>query len=350
MLLDIRLFSYLFIQLFAIVVAGQGKPDWIDTEFRQMKFPENIYFTGFAYGEVTSGRTLQEVTLQIKADAQAELSRTIRVQITSFTQSQIKAVNTGGQYHEHTSFENRSEIISNAELAGLNIESYYDPATKMVYAFAMVKRADLANYNKNIIAMNLKQAESLLQTAHNLEASGEKVQARRQNEAVAAMIEKVRSAQQLLMAIDPSIPLTELLFAKTEDLHDRLVQMQARLTQAVYVYMKSDESNFSKTTTVLGNRLKSALSAKGCSFTDDPTLADFRVFVNATTRQHGSEFGFFVCYADVAIQLLDVRKDKSVFQDEFSQKGISTSHEAAGRKALEDAAPIIVNKISEWIL
>jgi len=126
-------------------------------------------------------------------------------------------------------------------------------------------------------------------------------------------------------------------------------EQQPNTGQGVQVYMESIESNFSRPTTILGNRVRSLLTAKGCSFTDNHVQADFRLKIEATTRHIGEEHGFTVCFADVVVSLFDVRKNTNVFQDEFSQKGIQLSLEAAGRKALEDAAPVIVDKISQWI-
>jgi hypothetical protein len=341
--------TFLFLISVSFALCGQWIPDWLDDDFRQMKYPESSYFTGFAYGEVLGGKTLQDVTQQMKTDAQADLSREIRMQITSHTQSEIAAVSANGQYRENESFSNRSFTESSAELTGVKTETYYDAKTRTVYAFASVNRYELTGYHKSNLAMNLAQIESLLQTAQNLEQSGEKSQARQQCEAAKSLLVKVRSTQDFLTALDANISPDDLQQSKTESLHSRLVQMQARLAQATLVYMECSESNFAKPATVVCNQLRAALSGKGCSVTDDPAQADFRIQIGVTTRRHSEFQGFTTCYADVTVNLFDVRKNKSVFQDEFSQKGISTSQEAAGRKALEDAAPTIAEKISSWI-
>ena len=55
----------------------------------------------------------------------------------------------------------------------------------------------------------------------------------------------------------------------TEFFYNTLAQMHARLAQAVYVFVESRETNFSKPSTILANQLKAELAKKGCSFTDD---------------------------------------------------------------------------------
>jgi len=335
--------------MISIVIAGQGKPIWLDDDFREMSYPAKDYFTGFAYGEVSTSRPLQDVIQQMITDAQADLSRKIRVQISSRSQTQIEAVSDNGQYSEKEKFLNRSVIESNAEVAGIQTETFHDAKARIVYAFAYVKRHQLTDYYKSNLAMNIVQTEGLLQTAYDLLEAGEKAKARGQCEAAIPLLAKLRTVQDLLTAIDVNVIPDDLQLTKTEALHNRLTQMLAQLAQAIFVYVECTESNFSKPTTVVGNRVKSTLSAKGCSFTDDPTQADFLLQIEATTRHHGDDRGFTTCYADVAIQLMDTRKGKNVFRDEFSQKGVTTSLESAGRKALEDAAPSIIQKISPWI-
>jgi len=124
------------------------------------------------------------------------------------------------------------------------------------------------------------------------------------------------------------------------------IKQKQMLTQTVY--FESEEKNLTQQSTIIANRLKQALSIEGYSFTDNRAQARFRLKITATTRHHGTEYGLTICYADVAVGLFDVSNNKSVFQDEFSQKGISSTREAAGRKALEDAVPMIANKVPTW--
>ena len=338
-----------FISASLVLVSGQGIPDWLDEDFRRMKYPENVYITGFAYGEAAAGKPLQDVVQQMKIDAQADLSRKIRLQITSRTVTETTAVSANGRYSENESFNSMSSSETGAELAGVKTESYTDAASRLVYAFAYVNRYELTGYHKGIIAMNLAQAEGLMRTAQELEAGNEKVKARQQYEAAKPLLDLIRSTQVLLKAIDANITPDDLQQAKTEALYSRLTQVQTRLAQALLVYMESSESNFSVPTTVLANKLKSTLAEKGCSFTDTPAQADLHLKIAATTRYHSSYDEFSVCIADVTVNLFDVHKNKIVFQDEFTQKGIYKWQEEAGRKALEDAAPTIAEKISQWI-
>ena len=113
-------------------------------------------------------------------------------------------------------------------------------------------------------------------------------------------------------------------------------------------YFESAEKNFTQSSTIFSNRLKSALSKEGYVFTENRAQASFRLKIEATTLYHGTENGLTICYADVTVSLYDVRSNRIVFQDELSQKGVAKTREAAGRKALEDAVPAIASKIPAW--
>lgn len=332
---------------FSLALFGQMKPHWIRGFDREDNYPQKFFFTGYIEGNVRQGETVADAKKRLLKDAQGLLTENIRVTVKSQTSLQTVSTRTNETERIDVVFASNVHTASEMEIVGIKTEPpYYDSETGIVHAFAYINRFELTGYHKSALAMNLTQAEGLLQTAQNLETSGEKTKAREQCETAKTLLAKVRTAQEILTAIDPGGDLQQV---RTEALHNMLAQMQAQLAQAVYVYMESAESNFSKPTTILANRLKSTLSGKGCSFTENPEQADYRINIEATTRHHNTEYGFATCFADVAIRLFDTRKAKTVFQDEFSQKGISTSQEAAGRKALEDAVPVIVDKISTWI-
>jgi len=334
----------------SIALFGQD-PLWIDANYRNQNYPAHTYFTGFAAlpGDMLPNTPIEDIIQQIKAKAQTDLSEQIRLKISSVWQNETELINTNGRIYgrEHSSSFSITE--TDAEVTGIKTETYQDPKTKHIYAFAYLNRHELTGYHKSNLTFHISQIESLLQTAQSLETHNEKGKARKQGEAARLLFVKVRNSQEMLIAIDVNISTNDLQQTKTETLYEQLTQMQARLAQAIYVYVETEERNFSKPTTILGNQLKSALAKMGCSFVDDATDADFHIEIEAATRHYTTDYGFVTCYADVQITLTDNHKKKTVFQDEFSQKGVANTQENAGRKALEDAAPNVTNRISPWI-
>ena len=334
--------------MFAFSLFGQGKPDWLDEDFRSMKFPPNTFYTGFAYYELQNN-LLQNVTQQAKTEAQADLSKKIRLQISSKSQNKLLAINENGQYSEMESFSNQSVTEANAEVVGIKTESYYDPKAKIVYAFAYADKYELIGYYKNNLALVINQIEGILQTAQDLETNREKAKARQQLELAQPLFSKIRYAQDLLTAVDVNAMPDDLQQTKTEMLYNTLIKMQAQLAQSTYLYVSSNENMFNKNEKIIANKIKADFAYKGCSFVDNLEQADFRLKINANVRLSSQYNDIVFCYADVEIELFDNHKQKTVFGDEFSEKGGSSSQEKAGRKAMENAANKIAEKLKKWI-
>jgi len=333
-----------------LIVLGQvEQPVWMGASTREATFPLNTFFTGLTQGDAHVGENINDAKQRLSKDAQGLLVESIRMRVESNTLSQTTSTQINQTEHLTAEFTANVQTTAEAEIVGVRTETFLDQRTGRIHAFAYVNRFELTGFYTANLSMNLTQIEGLLNIAQNLETDGEKAKARQQLEAASPLLVSVRYAQNLLVAIDQNSSPESLQLPKTEQLLKMLIQVQARLAQAVYVYVKSEETNFLQSTEVIANQLKSILATMGCSFVDDSARADFRLKISAKTRRHGVQHGLTVCYADVAVSLFDVRRNRTVFQDEFSQKGVHASAEAAGRKALEGAAPQIASRISAWI-
>ncbi|MDR3184489.1 MAG: hypothetical protein LBT49_03690 [Prevotellaceae bacterium] len=325
---------------------GQTPPRWINDVWRASSYPDNVYYAAFLSEDATSRETSAEAMARMETAVKRKVSESIRVRVKSqqtVREEDYGTIETSRSY-------NREEVqtSADAEIVGLKAESYYDEKTKQIYAFAYANKYEVAGYYKANIAMLVQQAGSLLRTAEQLEVAGEKAKARKQCEEVAPLLNKVRAAQDLLTAIDAAGS-EGVQQAQMETLHNESTQMLARLAQGVYVVVESSENLFGSNVDVVAGKVKAALALKGCSFTDDETQADFRLRLEVSTRLANDNGTIVFCYADAAIELYDIRKQKAVYTDNLSQKGGSTSQDKAGRKAMTDIAPKISEKISPWV-
>jgi hypothetical protein len=194
--------------------------------------------------------------------------------------------------------------------------------------------------------MNIQQLESVLNTAKQLEASGEKAKARTQYEEAVPLLVKIEQAQDVLVALDKNATLQ---YNKTAQYRSEIVQALARLSQGVYIYFESKEDMFGKNSALISNKIKSVLSKNGCSFTNDRAQADFILNLNASARKHGDPGQIVFCYADVEVELIKTQTQKTVYQEEIKQKGGHTTYENAAREAFEEAGNVIANKLMEWV-
>jgi len=346
-----RFFLLFLLAITATSVFSQGKPDWVNVDSRNMKYPVSVYFTGFAYGEIPPKQTIQDVTNQLITVAQADLIKKIRTQLSAKTQTNVEATSSGSKYNETESFTSQSTAESYADVVGMKTTSYYDAKEKLVYAFAYANRFELLGFYKSSLSMMLNQIENLIKTAKDLEADKEKTKARQQLDDAKPLFAKVRYAQEMLTAIDATTSAEELQQAKTDALYNQLTQMQAKLTQAVLVYVKSNEDLLGKKENIVAEKVKSELALKGCSFKDNANNADFTLRIKVTTRKGDETGGFIFVWADASVELIDNHKQKEVYGDNLTEKGgaPASSSEKAGRIAMENVAKKIAEKLTQWI-
>lgn len=339
----------IFLLSFLSLWGQEITPAWLDNHLRNLRYPGESFFTGFSEYITEAGKTVQECSERAKLQAQTNLVSQIRLQLTSNTQSQISVQSTNDRYDEQESFFYRTSATSNAEIAGMKTETYYDKKKGTAYAFAYVNKYELIGYYKSNLILSLAQAEGFVKTAQDLETSGEKANARRQLELAKPILAKVSHAQEILTAIDVNTTAEDLQQSKTEQLYNMLIQMQARLAQGVFVLVESNEDFFGTKLNIVANKVKAVLAKNGCSFVETTGQADFKLTITVTTRLSSSTGSFVFCYADTQVELYDIRKQKIVYSDEIAQKGGSNTQDKAGRKALSDVAEKVAEKLQPWI-
>jgi hypothetical protein len=335
--------------IFCFFLKGQDRPLWLDSDIRSMKYPKDVYLTGFAQGNINADESMENAIERIKTTAQNTLLESIRLNMQSRTHSATDAFSSNNHYEETETFSNQTLKSVAAEITGMKVESYFDKKTNHVYAFAYVNKDELIGYYKSNLSMNIGQIEGILQTANDLEANNEKAKARQQCNEVIGLFDKIRYVQDLLIAIDASSSNENLQIKKTELLYNKLTQMSARLAQAVLVYVENDEDLFEQKVNIIANKLKAEMAESGCSFIEDAKKADFKLTIHARTREGSVSNNLVFCYVDVTVELYDIHKQKAVYSDELSEKGGSNTQDKAARKAMENTVSKIINKISSWI-
>ncbi|MDR0694885.1 MAG: hypothetical protein LBF81_06270 [Prevotellaceae bacterium] len=328
----------------ACTVARQDVPAWADSRYREQNFPSSLYFTGFTMGNVRSGEDLPELAGRLKKEAQALLSESIRVKIESETQlhSQSSSDNTTGIFH--TVFTSAVHSAADAEIVNLKTETYFDKAKKTLYAFAYANKRELITYYTATVADDMQQIQGAVKTAGLLERQREKAKARKQYENAAKLLAKAANVTDLLRALGAQPSGNALQASGQQALREEIAQALARLELLVYV--NDREELFGQPCAIVANKLKAALATQGYHFTEDPAHAEFTLNLHATTRKIGDAGSTIVfCFADVEVEWIDNYAQKSVYKEELSHKGGSTTFERAGREALEEAAAFIAEKL-----
>ena len=282
----------------SLSIFGQGKPEWLDENYRRTKFPASEYYTGFALNDAIAEKPLQEAERQIKADAQTDLTQKIRVQITVTTQVGTAATNMDGQYSETESIDIRHIAESSAELIGLNTESYYDPVARTVYAFSFVKREDLANYYKTMIQQELNRAETAFALSEQLAESGKKQSAIDKAEEAKNMLGSINSYRNHLVTIDSRAGENALQNEREKNLLSKVEQLLIQLNRITLVFVDCRHENrggkddaFQSDPGIFCGIIEQALSENNCSATANREEAEYELTLVTSTTQRSDGTG-----------------------------------------------------------
>lgn len=201
---------------------------------------------------------------------------------------------------------------------------------------------------QNRLIQRLTQAKSFLVTCQTLINDNEKAKARQQCENAKQEIFAIRQIQDSLLLVDNTMTTTALRQDETETLYNEVTVLSARLAQAVTVFVDSYEDLFGNVVSIIADKLKSKLAEKGCSFIEKEN-SDFKLIIEAETRESSTSGNLVFCFADVSFELYDTNKQITLFSDNISEKGGSSSKEKAARKAMENSVEKIINSISKFI-
>jgi len=346
----------------SLALFGQEKPLWMDDNKRERLYPADFYFTGFAYGEVLKGKILQDVTQQMKIEAQSDLSKKIFLDITSETQVRITAIGTGSKYDEKESLESKYTTHSNAQIVGITTESYYDQTKNIVYAFAAAKRSDLVNYYKKQINLELNRVDATLMMAEQLVGLGKKINASEKCKEAKKILGGFVYYQQMLVAIDARSDDESLQISRSNELLRAIEDKIAGLANSTLVYLdcryvlSGDEDDaFQSDPNIICGIISKALIEKNCSITNSKEDADYELTLIASTSQRTDgkgEHGVISYYANVKGNLYNRQMGKNTAEFEIYNDASAYSVGKSAKEAATKAFKLqsLKDKILENIL
>ncbi|MGC9374991.1 MAG: hypothetical protein ACP5DQ_08125 [Bacteroidales bacterium] len=280
--------------------------------------------------------------------ARGYLSERIISSIKSVNDSYSQSISNGKLETIKETFQSEIQVSTDLEINGVNVESYVKDNT--VYGFAYANKYEIIGYYKSTLNMKVQQIEGYIHTAKELEEKREKIKAKEEFNKTLRVFEEIKEAQGILSALDKNISQDELKMQKTMQLYNEVVQANTRLEQAVLVYISTHEDLFGESISAIESELKAILSKNECSFTTDEDNADWKLYVNALSREFNYSNKVYFSYVDAEVQLFKAPSDKHVYQDAFEQKGAhSKSYQAAARNAYKEISNLISDEILKWI-
>lgn len=327
---------------------AQKEPAWISESWRSSQYPSSVYLTGFVQDGKNKNESVAEATERVKNMARANLSESILSSVQSVNDSYSESIMKGDSEVVNESFKSQIKVSTNLEINGINTESFV--ADNFIYGFAYANKYEVIGYYKANLNMQVQQIEGFINTAKELESKHEKKKAKDEFVKTLPIFEDIKKAQGILSALDKNITQDGLKMETTMNLYNEVVQANARLSQAIMVYINSSEDNFGDSSKAIENGLKAILAENECSFTTNEAEADWKIKINASSREYNYSNNVYFSYVDAQVELYKAPSDKHVYQNEFTQKGAhSKSYKAAARKALDDISKQVSEKILNWI-
>lgn len=294
-------------------------PSWCNNEWRANNYPRELYLQGFIVGEQQAGESIEQVHQRAKEKAQAE--------------------SIGG-------------IMPISECQNLSIESWHNPKTNEVFAFAWVKKTDLVRTLSKQIISHITHAEMAVEEAEGLLAEGEKGTAHKALEKATRYLQQVEEIQQKVQLVDANTEMEDMAFAESNALKQRASALSQQLKNGVKVYVGGDASVLNKSYPTFVQQIKQEISPIGCTFVANEKEADWVIRLHGTTQEYNTiqtdSYNAFVVITTVEIEI--AQKGQIIYSGNVSKKGVHTmSIELAAQEAYSEARKEIAAQISEII-
>ena len=312
-----------FTQCNSFVEKQDVAPFWCNDTWRATNYPREQYVQGFVIGTIQAGESIEQTHQRLKEKAQAEALQNI-----SATQNMIKDIPT------------------------LSVESWHNPQTNEVFAFAWAKKEDLVRTLKKQIISHITRAEMAVEDADGLLAEGEKSAARKAIAKAIEHLQQVEEQQKVVQSVDSNTEMEDIAFAESNALKQRATALQQQLKNAVNVYVGGEIKIFGKSYPLFIQQIKQEISPMGCTFTTNEAEADWVVRLHGTTQEYNTlqkkSYSAFVVMAEVTTEI--AKKGQIIYSGNVSQKGVHTNNtELAAKEAYSEASKDIAAQISEII-
>lgn len=343
--------AFLFFWAMSAVVAfPQLPPEWCDYDLRRMAYPDSEYFTGYAEGVPMTSERSEIATQRLKDAARVETVSSILLHITNQSAndmvSQQMSMLEGEFWNVMNTFTSSTTTTVDMKIPGLQIESWRDPQTGTIAAFAYVKKSTLVRQLEKQITVTLTKVEMSLDQIDQLFAIGQKLQAGNAAENALPLFAEIDEAQKLLVAVDADATEETLMLSETRTLQQRLITIVTKLKNALTICLRVDAKIFNSAYPALQAEMQGHLSNLDCNFVSNPSVADWVIDISAQAREYntmtmGSLNTFFV-YVDANIAITKTATGQRVYENMFSEKGGHTqNYEQAAQVAYKYLTPKI---------
>lgn len=260
---------------------GQIRPVWLDLESRDSYYPENLYYTGIAYGSMSGNfdddtkRTVDAAKLEALSSLLASVDHTAWFDAVS----QEFSTDNGVDEKFISIFRSRTKMdVVFKDIPDLHSDTYVEG--NRITAFAYVLKSDLAAYYDKSIFLLLTQVETILDNADQLVSQGQKIRARDLAKSAVEKMAALENAQRVMVAVDKS---SDVHTERISLISKRLVPMLAKLKNGATVYLECNTKLGGRDYPELRNQIKGEISKLGVNFSENRSGADWYVHIDVYT-------------------------------------------------------------------
>jgi hypothetical protein len=342
--------SWMLFAVLPLLSRGQAAPAWTQDAYRERSYPAAEWYTGFTQDYLKANTGAGDALKALERSAQNRLAESIivSVEVSSQMENTSTLVQSGSRSEEQITSDYRQAVrtATAAAIVKSEVKSWHDPASGTLYAFAAVRRADLAAYYQKQIDNDLSKVDVALDAAGQLAAAGKKMSASRRCSAAKKTLDGVAYYQDLLTAVNAEVDESTLQPERLADLQRVLNQALIDLEQSTFVHVSCKyerrgykDDAFGEDPGIICDIVRQALSENDCSVVEDPAEADYELTLTASTTQRSDgndQYGIISYYANVKGSLYNrlTRKktaDFTIFNDPDAYAAGKSPQDAATR-------------------
>ncbi|MDE6871082.1 MAG: hypothetical protein K2J62_03035 [Bacteroidales bacterium] len=346
-----RLLSYLFFIFLSSNAFCQGPPVWYDSSLRELKYPRDMYFTGFAIGEKNPGESDEAALRRISDEAKIEAVSSIRMTVSKVMSSMASSsMITGHDGISEISIEDFSSSTTIQtgikDIPGLVSEVWPDPKKRTIAAFAYVGKSELLRKIDRRLTVNMTKLELAVEEAQKLAGASRPKEASDAVNALSVLLADIEDDQKLLISIDGQYSDEDLQIQKFSELKRQLSAICDSLKDGVAVCLICSAEIFGNAYSDFEKELKAAMSGMQCHFVESREEAERVIEIKALAVEHSNSelYGLknYFCYVNVDLMLENAAKGVRLYEGRVSQKG---GHTCGYGEAAKDGYREILEKL-----
>jgi len=337
----------IIILFFALSAFAQGSaPDWLKESWRTSHFPNSEWYIGFATDKASQPSSKEYEAIEANAKNKISESIVVNIQGSSTVRISNSQTQSGKNFSEttNTNYDNVIRTTSNSFLANVDVKSYFDKKAGLIYGFAAVKKADLADFYKSKISSLLFFAEKEFFIAEQIIETGKKNAALAKIHVIEDSLKNVAFWVSLLQVVEGNNFHAE----QEKSLWQRTTNAKMQLQNGITVHLNiSGNKEYSD----LAEKLGAQMQEKGCNCTiaQSEENADYSVAIQTKlNRCDNNSRGEVYCYANANVVVNIPKYQKPVNVNIPEAKGGWTNENKD--KATEEAFKELINYLADKII